>query len=229
MCVGAVSAGALVVMVATQSPASAQEAPPTADATPAPSPSPTASPAPKRLRLDVDRHVEQVMSRQAATGLPRFEDRIEVTDQAQAALEALLRGAELACSPSSTGPPPTSELNRYKTVPVPPYADFIAAAKAILKGLKRASPWKGAPRWILYGVRQADAVRLILREGEIPISVRLSVPGATWEEIARFHDRGEATTALRRLERGFETMARQTPGEPPHPYVSIKCLPPSFP
>ena len=50
-----------------------------------------------------------------------------------------------------------------------------------------------------------------------------------WEELARFHDRGEATTALRRLERGFDTMARQTPGEPPHPYVSIKCLPKPFP
>ena len=223
-----VSAGALVVMVATPGAAPAQEASPKADATPAPSPAPTPKPAPTRLRLDVDRHVDDVLRRKQESGLPRFEDRIEVTDRAQAALEALLRGAELACSPSSSGPPPTSELNRYKTVPVPPYADFIAGAKAILKSLKRVNPWKGEPRFVLYGVRQGDSVRLVLREGELPISVRLSVPGATWEELARFHDRGEATTALRRLERGFETMARQTPGEPPHPYVSIKCLPPTL-
>ena len=214
----AVSAGALVVMAAAPGAASGQEAPAKAAATPAP-----------RLRLDIDRHIGTVVSRHEASDLPHFEDRIEVTERAREALEALLRGAELACSPSSDGPPPTSELNRYKTVPIPPYADFIAGAKAILKALKRANRWKGAPRWILYSVRQADADRLVLREGEIPISLRLSVPGATWEELARFHDRGEATTALRRLEHGFETMARQTPGEPPHPYVSIKCLPKPFP
>lgn len=210
-------------MAATPGSAPTQEAPGKADTAPAP------SPAPARLRLDVDRHVDDVLRRNQESGLPRFEDRVEVTDRAQAALEALLRGAELTCSPSSTGPPPTSELNRYKTVPVPPYADFIAGAKAILKALKRANPWKGEPRFVLYGVHQHEKVRLVLREGELPISVRLSVPGATWEELARFHDRGEATTALRRLERGFETMARQLPGEPPHPYVSIKCLPPRFP
>jgi hypothetical protein len=224
----AVSAGALVVMIAVPAEARAQAAPAKADTAPAPSPAPTPSPAPPRLRLDVDRHVEDVLRRNQESGLPRFEDRIEVTEREQEALEALLRGAELACSPSSSGPPPTSELNRFKTAPIPPYVDFVAAAKAILKGLKRINPWKGAPRWILYGVHQGDAVRLVLREGEIQASVRLSVPGTTWEELARFHDRGEATTALRRLERGFETMARRTPGEPPHPYVSIKCLPPGF-
>lgn len=229
MGVFAVSACALVVMVAMPGEAWAQEEPAKAAAAPAPSPGATPGPKPRRLQLYIDRHIDDVLRRNQESGLPRFEDRIEVTDRAQAALETLLRGAELTCSPSSTGPPPVSELNRYKTVPVPPYADFIAVAKAILKGLKRANPWKGEPRWLLYGVRQGDSLRLVLREGEIPISVRLSVPGATWDEISRFRDRGEATTALRRLERGFETMARQTPGEPPHPYVSIKCLPKPFP
>jgi hypothetical protein len=216
-------------MFATPGSAPAQEAPAKADAAPAPSPIPTASPAPKHLLLDIDRHIDDVLAREKTSGLPRFEDRIEVTDRAQAALESLLRGAELACSPSSTGPPPTSELNAFKTVPIPPYADFIAGAKAILKSLKRMNPRKGTPRWVLYGVRRGDTMRLVLREGEIPVSVRLSVPGTTWEEFARFHDRSEATTALRRLERGFDTMARQTPGEPPHPYVSIKCLPTHLP
>lgn len=207
-------------MAAAPGSAPAQEAPRKADAPPAPSPAPT------RLRLDVDRHVDDVLRRNQESGLPRFEDRIEVTDRAQAALQAVLRGAELTCSPSSTGPPPTSELNRFRAASIPPSIDFIAAAKALVKALKRANPWKGPPRWILYGVRQGETVRLLLREGEIPLSIRMSVPGTTWEEIARFHDRGEATTALRRLERGFDTLARQTPGEPPHPSMSISCLPP---
>ena len=221
-----VFAGALVVMVAMPLAAAAQETPAPVDN---PAPSPDATPVPKRLRLDIERHVGDVLKHEQKPGRPRFEERIEVTDRAQAALEALLRGAELACSPSSTGPPPTSELNRFKAVPIPPYADFIAAAKALLKGLKRANQSRGAPSWYLYGVRQGDALRLVVREGKLPISQRLRVPGTTWEEIGRFHDRGEATTALLRLERGFHTLARQTPGEPPHPYVSIKCLPPPFP
>jgi hypothetical protein len=205
-------------------PAAGQPASAPAEAKP-PAPDPTPTPKPPRLRLDLDRHVDAVVKRHD-DGKLRFEDRIEVTARAQEALEALLRGAELACSPSSDGPPPTSELNRYKTVPIPPYADFIAAAKAIFKALKKINPWKGEPRYVLYGVRRGDELRFLVREGELSLSLRLAVPGTTWDEIARFHDRGEAATALRRLERGFETLARQTPGEPPHPSMSIKCLPP---
>lgn len=158
-------------------------------------------------------------------GRPRFEDRVEVTDRAQEALETLLRGVELACSASSGGPPTASELNAYRTVPIPPYADFIAAARALVKALKRINPWKGEPRFVLYAVRRGDDLRFLLREGELPLSLRLAVPGTSWDELARFHDRGDATTALRRLERGFATLARRTPGEPPHPSTPVYCLP----
>lgn len=215
----------LAVLPADVARGAAQGAPAVGE-TRAPTPDPTPSPTPGRLRLDVERHIDAVFERNQASGLPRFEDRIEVTARAQEALEALLRGTELACSPSSDGPPPTSELNAYKTVPIPPYVDFIAAAKALFRTLKRINPWKGAPRFVLYGVHRGDELRFVLREGELPLALRLAVPGTTWEEIARFHDRGEATTAVRRLERGFETIARQTPGEPPHPSMSIQCLPP---
>ncbi len=198
--------------------------PTTAAVPPPPAPAPTPTPRPPRLRLDLDRHLDAIVKRHD-DGRPRFEDRIEVTDRAQDALEALVRGAELACSASAGGPPTTSEMNAYKTVPIPPYADFIAAAKALVKALRRINPWKGEPRFVLYALRRGDDLRFVLREGELPLSLRLATPGTSWDELARFHDRGEATTALRRLERGFETLARRTPGEPPHPSSSVYCLP----
>lgn len=86
-----------------------------------------------------------------------------MTDRSQEALDEMLRGLDLACSPSESGPPPTSELNAIRTVPIPPYADFIAAGKAILKTLRKANPSKGAPDWILYGVRRGDDIRLVVR------------------------------------------------------------------
>jgi hypothetical protein len=223
----AVSAGAVIVMLATPASTSAQEAPARPEAkTPTPSPSP--APAPARLRLDIDRHIDDVLARQATSGLPRFEERVDVEGRADAALDRLLRGLDLACSPASEGPPPTSELNRFRPVPIPPYADFVAGAKALFKGLKRKNPWKGSPGWYLYAVRQGDSLRLVARQGEIPATVRSAAPGTIWQEIARFDSSGEATAALRRLERGFATATRQTPGEPPHPSMSIKCLPPTL-
>ena len=73
-----VSAGALIVMVATPGAALAQAVPPKADATPAPSAGATPKPAHEHLRLDIDRHVDTVVSRHESSDLPHFEDRIEV-------------------------------------------------------------------------------------------------------------------------------------------------------
>lgn len=209
---------------AAQAPPEPKLPPPAPTPTPGPD-SPRAAPAP-RLRLDLDRHLDAVVKRHD-DGKLRFEDRIEVTDRAQERLEALLRGVELACSASAGGPPQTSELNAYRTVPIPPYADFIAAARALVKALKRINPWKGEPRFVLYALHRGDDLRFLLREGELSLALRLAVPGTNWDEIARFHDRGDATTALRRLERGFETLARRRPGEPPHPSTPVYCLPQS--
>jgi hypothetical protein len=166
------------------------------------------------------------VTRQEESGLPRFEERIEVVERSQAALDELLRGLDLACSPTASGPPPTSELSDFRGASVPPHADFTAVARAILKALKRGDTARGQAAWYLYGVRQGETVRLVVREGEIPASVRYALAGTTWEEIARFESSGEAIASLRRLERGFATATRRTPGEPAPPWAPVKCLPP---
>jgi hypothetical protein len=157
--------------------------------------------------------------------MPHFEDRIEVEDRTQEALDEMLRGLDLACAPTEGGPPPTSELNDFREAKIPPYADLLAAAKAIFKGLRKVNPWKGAADWYLYGVRQGDSLRFLVRKGELPVQLRLAQPGTVWEEIARFETSGDATGAMRRLERGFDTVTRRKPGDPPHPSMRIQCLP----
>ncbi len=226
------SAGAVVAMVATPGSASAQETPePAAAVTPAPAPTPTPaipSPTPTRLRLDIDRHIDDVMTRQETRGLPRFEEKIEVVERAQSALDQMLRGLDLACSATSAGPPPTSELNSYRGAPIPVSADLLGLAKLIVKGVKWVKERNEPPRFILYAVRRGETFRLVLREGEIPASARLAVPGTTWEELARLKDGGQAAEAMRRLERGFATLARQTSGEKAPAWAPIKCQPPGF-
>jgi hypothetical protein len=222
------SAGALVVIFATPGSAPPQEPPAKADATPAPSPAPTPSPAPARLRLDVDRHIDEMLSRQETSGLPRFEDRVEVVDRTQSALDALLRDLDLACSAASAGPPPTSELNRFRGAPIPMSADLLGLARLIVKGVKTLAERNKPPRFILYAVRHGETIRLVLREGELPASVRLAVPGTTWEELARFKDKEQAAEAMRRLEHGYASLARQTSGEPAPAWAPIRCQPPGF-
>jgi hypothetical protein len=58
--------------------------------------------------------------------------------------------------------------------------------------------------------------------------VRLAVPGTTWEELARFKDREQAAEAMRRLERGYATLARRTSGDPAPAWAPIRCQPPGF-
>jgi hypothetical protein len=201
--------------------------PPAAQESPTPTP-PAASPAPGRLRLDIERHIDAVLARQETSGLPRFEDRVEVVDRTQAALDEMLRGLDLACGSTSAGPPPTSELNRYRAAPIPVSADLLGLAKLIVKGVKRLKQRNEPARFILYAVRRGEAFRLVLREGAIPDAVRLAVPGTTWEELARFKDREQAAEAMRRLERGYATLARRTSGDPAPAWAPIRCQPPGF-
>jgi len=216
------AAGTLVVLGLTPVSSSTQEPQPT------PTPAPTPTPTPARLRLDIDRHIDGVLSRQQTSGLPRFEDRVEVVDRTQAALDALLRDLDLACSATSAGPPPTSELNRFRGAAIPMSADLLGLARLIVKGMKTLAERNKPPRFILYAVRHGETFRLVLREAEVPASVRLAVPGTTWEELARFKDKEQAALAMRRLERGYATLARQTSGEPPPAWAPIRCQPPGF-
>jgi hypothetical protein len=230
VCVAA--ATAVVAMVVAPDSSFGQATPERRDAVapaPAPTPTPTPatpSPAPARLRLDIDRHIDDVLARKETQRLPRFEEKIEVVDRSQSALDDLLRGLDLSCGPSATGPPPTSELNAHRGATIPVHADFLAAAKLLLKGLQRLNHPK--PRWFLYSAKQGELVRFILREGEVSEAVKRGTPGTTWEELARFHDRGSAADALRRLERGFATPERQANGDRLPPWVATTCRPPGF-
>ena len=228
------SVGTAVVLILADDRARAQD-PPTAAApapTPASTPTPTATPTPaptprpsRRLKLDLERHLDEIVRRRDRSDVPRFEDRIEVEDRTQEALDEMLRGLDLACAPSEGGPPPTSELNDFRGATIPVYWDYLAAAKAIFKALRKVNPWKGPADWYLYGVSQSDSLRFLVRKGELPVQLRLAQPGIAWEEIARFDKSGEATAAMRRLERGFDTVRRTKPGDPPHPSMRIQCLP----
>jgi hypothetical protein len=225
------AAGTAIVLILVDDRARAQELPaPAADPSPAPSPTPTPAPLPtprpsRRLRLDLDRHIDDIVKQRDRSDMPRFEDRIEVEDRTQDALDDMLRGLDLACAPSDGGPPPTSELNDFRGAKIPVYWDYLAVAKAIFKRLRKINPWKGPADWYLYGVTQGDSLRFLVRKGELPVQMRLAQPGTVWEEISRFDSAGEATAAMRRLERGFETLKRKTPGDPAHPSMRINCLP----
>jgi hypothetical protein len=183
------------------------------------------STSPHSVRLDVDRHVVDVVSRNVKS-IPRFEEKIEVVDRSQFALDDLLRGLDLACGATPLGPPPKSELNAYRGATIPVHVDFLPGVKLLVAQLQRRR--HPAPRWFVYGVRQGETVRFILREGEISEAVRGETPGTTWVELARFHDRGSARDALRRLDRGFATPGRQTHGDPLPPWVATTCRPPAF-
>jgi hypothetical protein len=211
--------GAAIAAAAALSPLAAQElAPPIATGTPAPAPTP--------LRLDIDRHVSELLSRHGTTGMPRFEETIEVVERTQSALDDLLRGLDLACGSTSGGPPPVSDLNAYRGATIPVHADFLAVGKLLWKGLSRLGHPK--PRWVLYRVRREDAQHLVLREGEVSTAERYAAAGTTWEELARFHDQDGAADALRRLERGFATAERRTNADPLPPWVATTCPPPGF-
>jgi hypothetical protein len=192
--------------------------------TPAPAPGASAiTPAPASLRLDLDRHVDDLLARHGTAGLPRFEESVEVVERAQPALDALLAGADLECGPTASGPPPTGDLTAYRGATIPPHADFLAAGKLLWKGLKKLRRPKAT--WLVYRVRREGASRLVLREGEVSQAARLAAPGTTWEEVARFSDRNQAVNALQRLEQGFATARRRTSGERMPPWVATTCRP----
>ena len=115
----------------------------------------------------------RVVKRREDSGVPRFEDRIEVTDRSQEALDAMLRGLDLACSPSESGPPPTSELNAMRGPTDPALRGLRRRGESDLEGPRKA---KGrAADWYLYSVRRDEERRLVVRKGELPASQRLAV------------------------------------------------------
>jgi hypothetical protein len=153
------------------------------------------------VAIDADTAISKILERMLV--IPRFEEEIEVRDRYQEALDAYLAAAALECeAPTSEGPPSAAELDRYSANPKPPSADLLAGGKALWRKVKGG----GKPRFYLYSVRREEAperVVYVVRDGKVTEDARSSVPGTTWELVNRYSDRGKATDALERLERGF--------------------------
>jgi hypothetical protein len=201
---GLVLAAVLASLAAAEAPA------------PRASPSPTPTPRPR-----VDQQIDKVLDEKEGTAIPRFESFIEVVgDSPQAILDRRLRGVELECGPAGGGPPTEAETRAVRPHPSP-YADFVPLAKAIAAKLKG----KGTPRYFLYLVRRPSDVTFIVRDGRISDAEFYNTTGATFELIEGFSDATAAATALRRMERGFETPVSETSAAPVPPWSTAPCRP----
>ena len=219
-----VRASSALFLAAPLAAASAQQT-----STPNPASESPLAPSAAPLTLDIQSHVDEIVARELAKGLPRFEEAIEVRDRLQEAIEGHLRGVDLECGASESGPPTADETRRYRSTSIPPHADFLALGKVLYKGVQRLiGPRK--PRFFLYAVRRGRAERVgyVLRDGPVSDSTRAAVPGASWELVASFRDRAEASAALRRLERGFATPQRAHEDGRLPPWVASTCRPPRW-
>ncbi len=189
---------------------------------PEPAASPPATPReekrPQRLQLNIDKHVERLLSGQP--GVPRFDTSVEVRGKApQVMLDRLLADTDLECGPSAGGAPSEGEMRAYRPHPSP-YLDFAALGAALAK--KFAS--KGPPRYFLYRVRQPGGVTFSLREDPIPAFWAVNVPGASFELVESFETIQDAVIAWRRVHRG-EKKLLYPGGERLPPWVTATCRP----
>jgi hypothetical protein len=188
------------------------------------------APAPKkrvgRLRLDVAKHVEKVLRERDTSGLPRYEDAVEVRAKSpQLMLERFFHELDLDCGAPSTGAPTEVEMRASRYHPAP-YMDFTALAQAVAKVFKSKST--EPPRYFLYRVRGANGVSYEVREGLIPQSMQLNAPGTSYELVEGFRDLKSATAAWRRLVRGFAGPSPKVDTTPPPPWVTTPCRPSAF-
>ncbi len=174
------------------------------------------TPAP-RLKLDIDRHVEERLAEEERKGTPRFETRVEVVGKSpQVMLDRFFGGVDLECPPGGAPPgggAPTEVEMRDARWNLPPYADFLALGKFIADKLNG----KGgkAERYFLYRVRGKDGVSYLLREGRAPDTLLYGAPGTTFELVDAFPDLDSGTRAWRRLERAFPTPVGPSASPPP--------------
>jgi hypothetical protein len=191
-----------------------------------------AEPAP--LKLAVDRVTADVVARLRQDEMPHFEEQVEVRNTHQEALETQLRGADRGCGASAWGAPTRYEMNPYRGSPIPVHVDLVPAASVAYSWLKGRFSSK-EPRWFLYAVRRepkpgdtGGAIVYVVREGRLPEYAHLSVPGTSFELIAGFRGQARAASALRRLQRGFPTLARARADDAPPPWFSTPCPLPRF-
>lgn len=186
---------------------------------------------PARLEIDIQRAIDEVYARHVASGLPRFEEKVEIRDKVQEAIDERLIGIEEECDEAESGPPNHAELNRYRAYPVPVHWDYVAVAKFLVKTFKKRFGSK-EPRYFIYAVRKSAregsapaAPELVMREGAISEAARAAVPGTSWELMASFRDRDEALRGLTRLRQGFASPKRAFADDRPPPWASTNCRP----
>jgi len=214
---------------------------------------PTPATTPPRLKVDIERYIAEAIARDPSLALPHFKEDVEVRDVHQDALDAHLRGVDLECGASGSGPPTASDMNPYRGATIPVHADFLAPTKLLVKQLDKLFGSK-KPRYFLYAVHRAgvggapatptptstagspsppppapspsSATEYVLRDAPISEDARSSVPGTRWELIASFRDRDSALAALDRLRGGFATLQRAHEDGRLPPWVSTTCRPP---
>jgi hypothetical protein len=166
---------------------------------------PDSSPPPETepLKVDINQKIAELVAQILAT--PRFEEEIEVRDHFQEALDAHLHAAELQCGTTAAQSRSVHhELDRYGANPKPPSADLLTPAKLLFGKLKGLFS-RNTPRYFVYSVRPDDAperVLYVVLDGPISATLRYSVPGTSWELLAKYSDREKAADSLTRLERG---------------------------
>lgn len=186
-------------------------------APPAPSPTPTPTPQPR-----LDQQAEKVLDEKERSDLPRFESSIDVEGESpQSILDRRLRGFDLECGPTGGGAPGEAETRAVRPHPSPS-ADLLALGKLIAGKAKG----KGPERFFLYRVRRGDGVGYALREGRMPDSEFYNTTGASFELFETFSDVSQATAALRRMERGFDTAVSPDTRSPTPPWATSPCRPP---
>src|SRR5262245_32528921 len=183
---------------------------------PSPSPSPSASPSapasgqPRRLRLDIEKHVDDVMARDK-DGRPRFEESIDVLARApDEALAQMLQEFDLECGPSS-GPPTAVESREFRPH-MSPSLDVSALLTRLLAGA--VTKPNGPPRYFLYRVQAPGGADYLLREGRLTVPPGQQ-PTTAFELVEGFPDLASAVRGFQRMERGFADPVSKDAARPP--------------
>jgi len=189
--------------------------------------SPTPSPSP--LTLDVERHVDQALAKEASKGAPRFETTIEVVGKSpQIMLERFFGGVDLECGPVGSvapggGAPTVAETRAFRPH-LPPSADFGALIAALGQAMAKKLKGKGPEKYFLYRLRNKDGERYLLREGQVPPSWLESLPGTRFDLVAAFPDLDSGVKGWKRMERGFPSAVSPSV-PPPEPWATTTCRP----
>src|SRR5262245_51099190 len=203
---------------------------------PAPYPTPTPTPAASKrpsgppkpgLRIEYEQKVKERLEEEARAAPPRFEDSVDVEGQTpQSVIDRQLRGLPLECGPSGGGPgggAPTETESRAVRPHSSPYMDFLP----FLKKLRNRSKNKQPDKFFLYRIKRPEGETHVVRTERVPDAWLVAAPGGlTFEYLEGFPDLGDATRALRRVERGFDRAVSNAKESPPQPWATQQpCRP----